>query len=106
MQLYGALKKGEQRRREPRPTLSEEQIVAVLNSQARGSVNKVNRLQQFLQVQKVDVPGMILGLKEGLQRSGSTAVSTTCVMKNDREVMHCQPPALHGLLAISLSRCS
>ena len=46
MQLYGALQKGEQRWREPRPTFSEEEIVTVLNSQARGSVNKVDRLQQ------------------------------------------------------------
>ena len=93
MQLYGALKEGEQRRRKSRPTFSQEKIIAVLNSQPCGPVNKVNRIQQFLQVQKVNVPGMILGLEHCLQCSGGAAVSTTCVVKNDREVMHCQPPA-------------
>src|ERR1700680_5002657 len=94
MKVNGALNKGEQWRREPGPALSQNQVVPVLNSQACGFMNKVNRVQQFLQVQGLNVPGMVLPFENGLQCSGGTPVSTTRVVKYDREVMHRQPPAL------------
>ena len=89
VQLDGALKKGQQGRRKPGPPLLQDQVVAILNAQARGAMDKVNRIQQFLQVQKLDVPGMILLFEDCLQGPGGTPVSAARIVKNYGEVVHC-----------------
>ena len=88
VQLDGAPQDHQQLRGESRPALAEKQVVSILEAQPGGLLNEINRLQQLLQVQKPDIPGKILVFENGLQRPGGVAVSTTRIVKNNREVAH------------------
>ena len=88
MQLDGALKKSQQGRGEPGPALLQDQVVSILNAQAGSAVDKIDRIQQFLQVQELYVPGMILLFEDRLQCSRGTPVSAARVVENYGEVVH------------------
>ena len=53
----------QQLRRKTRPAFAQDQIVSVLNAQAGGAANQVERIEQFLNVEKSDIPRMLLAPK-------------------------------------------
>ena len=78
-------------RRKPRPTSSQNEVVGILNVQARDTMKYVKRSEQFLNVQKTDVPWPVLHLESGLQSIGCTAVSATAVVENDGQFAQASP---------------
>jgi len=66
-----------------RPAFAQDQVVGVLNAQAGGAPNQVEGIEQFLNVEKTDVPGMFLAGERGSERVGGTLMSSAGVVKND-----------------------
>src|SRR5580700_8527466 len=83
----------QQLRRESRPTLSENQVVGIFNVQAGGTMQYIERTQQFLNVQQAHVPGEILRRECGLQSIRGTAMPSTGVVKNNRQFAQEAPDA-------------
>src|SRR5258708_14435679 len=72
----GRLQNDQQLRRETRPAFPEDHVVGVLNTQARGTTNQVERIQQFLYFEKRDVPRAFWPGERGFPSIGSVAMSS------------------------------
>ena len=92
VQPDSALQKHQKLRRQARPAFSQQQVVAILQPVSGGPMNHINRIQQFLQIQKANIPRILLLLEDRLQRSSGVAMSTTRIVKHNGEVTHDQPP--------------
>ena len=79
----GRLQNDQQLRREARPAFAQDQVVGVLNAQAGGATNQVEGIEQLLNVEKSDVPGMFLAGERGFEGFRRAAMSSAGVVKND-----------------------
>lgn len=71
---------------EPCPALSQDQVVNVFNMEAGGTAHDIQGSEQFLNVEKANIPGYSLGgefISEGL---GRTAMASAGVMENDGQL--------------------
>src|SRR5579862_2615 len=78
-------------RREPRPAAAQNLVVGVLNSYAGKTQKEVEGIEQFLNIEERDVPGMLLLRKRALYRLGCVAVSASSVVKNDGQLSQESP---------------
>ena len=83
VETYGPFQKHQQLRREARPAFAQNQIVGVLNAQASEAANHVEGIEQLLNVENRDVPGMFLRGKSSFQGVRRTLMPSASVMKND-----------------------
>jgi hypothetical protein len=79
----GRLKNDQELGREARPAFAEDQVVGVLNAEAGGAANQVEGIEQFLNVEKSDVPGMFLAGESGFESVGGAPMSSASVVEND-----------------------
>ena len=79
----GGLQNDEKLGRETRPPSAEDQVVGVLNSQARRPTNHIERIEQFLNIENADVPGMFLAGESGFEGFGCATMASASVMEND-----------------------
>ena len=86
-----SLENQQELRREPRPALSQNQIVGVFDVQAGDAVKHIQRGEHFLHIQKTDFPRPVLHCQSGLQSVGCTAVPSTRVVENDRQLAQASP---------------
>jgi len=70
-------------RRETGPAFAEDCIVGVLYAQAGGAANQVQRIEQFLNVEELDAPWMLLRGESELEGFGCAAMSSARVVEND-----------------------
>ncbi len=78
-----ALKNEQELRREAGPAFAEDQIIGVLNAQAGGATNQVEGIEQFLNVEKADIPGTLLGGESGFEGFRGALMASAGVMVND-----------------------
>jgi hypothetical protein len=67
VQTDSALQKHQKLRRQARPAFSQQQVVAILQAVSGSSMHYIDRIQQFLQIQKTYIPGIVLLLEDRLQ---------------------------------------
>ena len=79
----GALQNDQKLGREARPASTEDQVIRVLNSQARGPTKQVEGIEQFLNVENAHVPGMFLAGESGFEGFRCTLMSSAGVVEND-----------------------
>ena len=70
------------KRVQPRRT---NQVVGVLNAQAGGATKEVEGIEQLLNVEKADVPRMLLPGESTFESVGCTLMSSAGVVKNDSQ---------------------
>ena len=92
----GPLQNHEELRRKARPAFAEDQVVGVLNAQARGATNQVEGIEQFLNVEKIDVPGVCLAGERGFESVRCTLMSSAGVVKNDGQFAQEAPGFVRG----------
>ena len=78
----GPLQNQQELRSEARPASAENQVVGVLNAQARGATKQVEGVEQFLNIKKGDVPGILLRGERGFESLRCTLMSSASVVKN------------------------
>ncbi|MGA3106015.1 MAG: hypothetical protein ABSD53_16160 [Terriglobales bacterium] len=74
---------GEQLDGETGPALAEDHVVRVLNAQAGGAANQVERVEEFLDVEEGDVPGIFLRGESGFEGGGGAEMSAAGVVENN-----------------------
>ena len=79
----GGFEDDEQLGRKARPTVAQDHVVGVLNAQAGGAADEVEGVEQFLNVEESDVPGMFLRGECGLESIGGAAMASAGVVEND-----------------------
>ena len=70
-------------RREAGPAFAEDQVVSVLNAQARGAANQVERVEQLLNVEKSNFPRRFLPGESVFESLSGTLMSSAGVVEND-----------------------
>jgi hypothetical protein len=83
-------------RREARPAFAQDQVVGVLNAQARGAAKQVEGIEQFLNVEEGDVPRMFLPGKRGFESVRCTLMSSAGVVENDSQFAQESPDVRLG----------
>ena len=78
-----ALQNDQELARKARPAFAENQIVGVLNAQAGRAANQVEGIEQLLDVEKSDIPGVLLGGESGFEGIRGTLMSSAGVVEND-----------------------
>ena len=78
-----SLKDKQELGREAGPAFAQNQVVGVLNAQACGATNKVEGIEQFLNVENAHVPGMFLAGESGFESVRCTLMSSASVVEND-----------------------
>jgi hypothetical protein len=63
--------------------VAQDQVVGVLNAQPGGAAKEIEGIKQLLEIEKGDVPGIILRRESAAQRSGGIAVAASGMVKND-----------------------
>jgi hypothetical protein len=79
----GPLEKDQELRCKARPAFAENQVVGVLNSQARGATNHIEGIEQFLNVEEADVPGMFLAGESGFEGFRCALMASAGVVENN-----------------------
>jgi hypothetical protein len=92
----GPLQKDQELRREARPASAEDQVVGVLNAQARGATKQVEGIEQFLNVEEADVPRMFLPGESGFESVRCTLMSSAGVVENDSQFAQESPDVRSG----------
>jgi len=64
-----------------RPAVAEQQVVALLNADAGEAPENVQRIKQFLEIDKPDLPRFVRLCYSRLQGCGRIAVPTPCIME-------------------------
>src|SRR5450755_2460265 len=70
-------------RSETRPAFSQDQVVNVLQTDACGRANNIERIEQFLHVEETNLPGIFLSFEGSLQGIGGATMSSPCLKEDD-----------------------
>jgi hypothetical protein len=70
------------------PTILEQDVVLLLDANARQLPQNIQLVGQLLKLDEFDVPVALLLRRNGLQGHSRIAVSSTAVMKNDLYLFH------------------
>src|ERR1700678_4506463 len=92
--LVGAdrsLQKNQQLRRNTGPAFSQDQVIDILNAQARRAAHQVEGIKQFLKVEKSNLPGIFLFAESGPERIRSATMSAAGMMVNDSQFAQQSP---------------
>jgi hypothetical protein len=73
------------------PPFAQDQVVGVLNAQAGGAANQVQRIEQLLNVEEANVQGIFLGGESGFESFRGALMSSTSVMKNNGQFAQVLP---------------
>ena len=84
----GELQHAHDLRAAQRPAAPEHQVVNVLHAHAGERTNEVQRVQMFLQIEEMNVPGAILGINDGLQCRGGAAMAAAGVKIDELDSAH------------------
>src|SRR5712692_621046 len=95
----GPLQNEQQRRRETRPAFAQDQVVSVLNAQARGATNQIEWIEQLLNVEKADFPRLFLGGENRFESFRCTLMSSARVVENDGQFAQWSPESVEWPLA-------
>ena len=79
----GPLQKDQELGREARPAFAEDQVVSVLNAQTSGAAKQVERVEQFLYVEKSNFPRAFLPGESVFESLSSTLMASAGVVEND-----------------------
>ena len=77
------LEDGQELDGEARPALAENQVVGVLNADAGGAANKVEGIEEFLDVEESDFPRVFLSRERRLESIGGALMSAAGVVEDD-----------------------
>jgi len=79
----GGFEDDEQLGREARPAVAQDHVVGVLNAEAGRAADEIEWIEQFLNVEESDVPGMFLRGECGLESVGGAAMASASVVEDD-----------------------
>src|SRR6266478_6253385 len=83
VQMDRSLKDKQELRREAGPAFAQNQVVGVLNAEACGATNKVDGVEQVLNVENAHCPRMVLAGESGFEGVRCTLMSSASVVEND-----------------------
>ncbi|MDP9146803.1 MAG: hypothetical protein M3N22_04035 [Acidobacteriota bacterium] len=85
---YRSLQDTKKLRASQRPTISQHDVVLLLNLDAGQLAQYVKLVGKILELNKFDVPRSALLGNDGLESGSGVAVSTATIMKNDVYLFH------------------